>query len=200
MRRPDVKRWTAAAAGVLLAAGTAGCGIRATSVPVDAGAAPSRVSCAVPQAAPATRSPGTLTADVYLVCSQRVSPVRRTVRDLGGDRLGTARILLAELQRKPEQAEEKGGFASEVPGGLTVGGPAPGDPPESLRLSQEPEDLPSYAVGQLVCTFAGTAAGAADRSVVLGGPDPGTPARRYRCDDALRTRPDAGSTAGSTPS
>ncbi|MCQ4045511.1 hypothetical protein ACFOSC_01905 [Streptantibioticus rubrisoli] len=184
-------------AGVVLALalGTAGCGIRATSVPVDAGAAPTRVSCDQPRTASSTAR-GTVTVDVYLVCSQRVSPVRRVVPDRHSDRLATARTLLAELLRKPDQAEERGGFASEVPGGLSVNGPFPGDPAETLRLNQDPDDLPSYAVGQLVCTFAGTAAGAADRSVVLGGPDRGVPPLRYRCDDALRTRPDAGSTEG----
>ncbi|MDF3291167.1 hypothetical protein [Streptomyces silvisoli] len=188
-------------AGVVLALalGTAGCGIRATSVPVDAGAAPTRVSCDQPRTAP-SQAPGRVAVDVYLVCSQRVSPVRRIVSDQHQDRLGTARTLLTELQHKPDQAEEKGGFASEVPGGLTVSGPFPGDPAEALRLNQDPDDLPSFAVGQLVCTFAGTAAGAADRSVVLGGPDRSTPALRYRCDDALRTRPDAGATEGARAS
>ncbi len=188
-------------AGVVLALalGTAGCGIRATSVPVDAGPAPARVSCDQPRGT-ASPAPATVTVDVYLVCSQRISPVRRAVSDRNKDRLGTARTLLTELQRKPYQAEERGGFTSEVPGGLTVNGPFPGDPAETLRLNQDPDDLPSFAVGQMVCTFAGTAAGAADRSVVLGGPDRSTPALRYRCDDALRTHPDAGATEGTRAS
>ncbi|AEW96156.1 lipoprotein [Streptantibioticus cattleyicolor NRRL 8057 = DSM 46488] len=195
--------WRAAGAALLLGTVAAGCGIRATSVPVDAGAAPSRVSCAVPEAAAtATARPGTTTAAVYLVCSQRVSPVQRVVARPGGDRLATARLLLAELERKPDPAEEHGGFTSEVPGGLAVRGPADGDPPEALRLSQDPDDLPSYAVGQLVCTFAGTAAGAGDRSVVLGGPDPHHRVERYRCDDALRTQPlpPSASTPSASPS
>ncbi|GAA1883561.1 hypothetical protein [Streptantibioticus ferralitis] len=190
------RRLGAGLALLALLLGTAGCGIRATSVPVDAGAAPTRVSCDQPRTGASAKAPGMVVADVYLVCSQRVSPVRRMVPDRHQDRLGTARMLLAELQRKPDQAEERGGFASEVPGGLTVTAPFPGDPPETLRLNQDPDDLPSYAVGQLVCTVAGTVAGAADRSVVLGGPDKNMAPLRYRCDDGLRTRPEAGSTEG----
>ncbi|MCQ4082504.1 hypothetical protein NGB36_18325 [Streptomyces sp. RB6PN25] len=187
----------------------AGCGIRSTSVPVDAGAAPSRVSCAVPlsgTSTPATGSAGvqgaqrTQGVQIYLVCAQRVAPVERIIPRLPTDRLATARLLLAELQSKPDAAEENGGFASEVPGGLSVSGPAHGDPADTLRLNQDPDGLPSFAAAQLVCTFAGTAAGSTDHSVVLGGPDDSVPPRRYQCDDAMRTRPDAGATAGTSVS
>jgi hypothetical protein len=183
--------------GLAMLGGLAGCGIRATSVPVDAGAAPTRVSCALPGAGPSTDALGMTTVQVYLVCAHRVSPVQRAVPERRLDRMETARLLLTELQRKPDQAEEQGGFASQVPGGIHLTGPAPGDPPETLRLDKDPDDLPSYAVGQLVCTFADPQAGASDHSVVLGGPDLRIPARRYDCDDALRTSPDAGPTAGS---
>jgi hypothetical protein len=185
----------------VLALGTvAGCGIRAMSVPVDAGAAPSRVSCGVPSAGQSSLRAGSAQVQVYLVCAQRVSPVERTVPALPAGRLATARLLLAQLQSTPDTAEENGGFASEVPGGLSVNGPAQGDPAETLRLNQDPGSLPSFAAAQLVCTFAGTAAGAAGQDVVIGGPDDGIRPRRFQCDDALRTRPDLGMTAGTSVS
>ncbi|WP_199239371.1 hypothetical protein [Streptomyces sp. ICBB 8177] len=183
----------------VLGGAAAGCGIRATAVPVDAGPAPTRVSCALPRASASDDAAGLTSAEVYLVCSQRVSPVQRAVPAKAlnqSGRLNAARLLLAELERKPDQAEEKGGFATEVPGGLQVSGPAQGDPAATLRLDQDPDDLPSYAMGQLVCTFAGTPAGDSGRTVVLGGPDPHVPPRRYTCDETMRTVPDAGTTAG----
>jgi hypothetical protein len=206
MRRPAVVMTFV----VLGLSSTAGCGIRATNVPVDAGAAPSRVSCAIPPSRPSAPAAGSVDAQIYLVCAQRVSPVDRIVPALptsrpatdrpATNRLDIARLLLAELQSRPDPAEEKGGFASEVPGGLSIGGPTESDPAGTLRLNQDPNDLPSFATAQLVCTFAGTAAGAADHSVVLGGPDVSVPPRRYQCDDALRTRSDAGATAGTSVS
>ncbi len=190
-RRSASVLWVAALAGLL-----AGCGIQATSVPVDAGSAPSRVACALPAPGPGGDLPGTVEVPVYLVCSQRASPVPRRVRQGRLNRVATARMLLDELERKPDGAEVKAGFASEVPIGLTLSGPAPGDPAGTLRLGQDPRDLPSFAVGQVVCTFADSLEGSPDDFVVLGGPDPRRPPRRYVCDDALRTDPDAGPTAG----
>lgn len=191
------ERAVTALGGVLALAGLlTGCGIQATSVPVDAGAAPSRVACAFPSPGPGGFTDGTTTVRVYLVCSQRVSPVQRRVRERRLDRVETARLLLDELERKPDGPEMSAGFASEVPHGLGVSDRAPGDPSGTLRLDQDPRDLPSYAVGQLVCTFADSLQGSPDDFVVLGGPDPRVPARRYVCDDALRTSPDAGPTAG----
>lgn len=189
----------AAPVGALtLACALSGCGIQSTPVPVDAGPAPTRVSCALPdRPEPGDGTAfGAATVRLYLVCSQRLSPVRRAIR---GRRIGhveTARLLLGELETDPDPAEEKAGFSSEVPDGLGVTGPDPGDPPGALRLDQDPVQLPSYAVGQLVCTFADTEAGASGDSVVLGGPRAGSATRRYTCDDALRTDPDAGPTAG----
>lgn len=184
------------AIGLGLAGTLSGCGIRATSVPVDAGPAPSRVSCALPDSGSSTDAFGTMNVQIYLVCSERLSPVQRTVRERRLDPLETARLLLGELEQEPDQAEQKGGFSSEMPGGLTVITGAPGDPPRTLRLTQDPAFLPSYAVGQLVCTLAGTQAAAPDRSVLIGGPNPRVPARRYTCDNNLRTNPDAGPAAG----
>lgn len=185
-----------AAIGLGLACALAGCGIRATSVPVDAGPAPTRGWCALPDTGTLTDALGMMPLQIYLVCGQRLSPVERSVRERQLAPVETARLLLGELERPPDQAEQRGGFASEVPATLNVSGPVAGDPAGTLRLDQDPDDLPPYAVGQLVCTFADTQAGAADHSVVLGGPDPRVPPRRYACGDELRSDPDAGPTAG----
>jgi hypothetical protein len=197
-----VRRLPAGAAALVVAAtALAGCGIRATNVPVDAGPAPDRVSCTAPRTPPPSGSADLgdkVYSDLYLLCGQRVSPVRRAVPGPLTGHLATARALLAELKRKPDAAEENSGFATEVPGDITADGPAGGDPPETLRLGQDPRELPSYVLAQLVCTFAGTAAGGQDLTVVLGGPPAGGPARRYRCDETLRSAPDAGATAGTS--
>lgn len=74
-------------------------------------------------------------------------------------------------------------------------GPREGDPGNALRLSRIPDELPAYALAQLVCTFAGSAAVAGDESVVLGGPD-GDPLKRYPCTEELRARPEAAQTTG----
>ncbi|MFE0625483.1 hypothetical protein ACFW3D_00770 [Streptomyces sp. NPDC058864] len=178
----------------------AGCGIRTTSVPVDAGPAPSRVSCAVPDeeataTATAAASPRGLTARVYLVCSAQVAGVNRSVRTEGLDRLGTAVLLLHELQNRPRPGESSAGFATAVQGDLAVEGPRRGDPRGSLRLSAPLGDLPPFALAQLVCTYAGTAAGSGDGGVLLGGSDD-TPVHRFTCTGDLRTDPEATETAG----
>jgi hypothetical protein len=49
----------------------------------------------------------------------------------------------------------------------------------------------------VVCTFADASSGGTGRPVLLGGPDQKIAPRSYTCDDALRTNPDAGPTAGS---
>ncbi|MET9875983.1 hypothetical protein ABZZ36_15335 [Actinacidiphila glaucinigra] len=178
----------------------AGCGIRTTSVPVDAGPAPSRVSCAVPDeeasaTATASASPRGLTARVYLVCSAQVAGVNRSVRTEGLDQLGVAVLLLRELQRKPRGGESSAGFTTAVQGDLAVEGPRRGDPRGSLRLSAPLGDLPPFALAQLVCTYAGSGAGAGSGGVLLGGSDD-TPVRRFTCTGDLRTDPEAAETAG----
>ncbi|WP_406268283.1 hypothetical protein OH779_25125 [Actinacidiphila glaucinigra] len=178
----------------------AGCGIRTTSVPVDAGPAPSRVSCAVPDeeasaSATASASPRGLTARVYLVCSAQVAGVNRSVRTEGLDQLGVAVLLLRELQRKPRGGESSAGFTTAVQGDLAVEGPRRDDPRESLRISAPLSDLPPFALAQLVCTYAGTGAAAGSGGVLLGGSDD-TPVRRFTCTGALRTDPEAAETAG----
>ena len=201
-RRATVRALTAA---VALAA-AAGCGVRPTSVPVDAGPAPTRDSCDVPSASATPTADDTVADRVYLVCGSRVLAVPRQVRttddaDGGGDaddRLAVARTLLRELQRPPHGPEATAGFTTDVPNGLRVDGPREGDPAAALRLSTEPPALPSFALAQLVCTYAGTAAADSDRSVVLGGPAPDArrPYLRYECDRALRAAPEAARTAG----
>jgi hypothetical protein len=199
---------TASALALLVAlagAVSTGCGIRPTSVPVDAGSAPSRASCVLPgdreSADPADR--GDLPVRVYLACGSRVSPVERHVELPDGDdseRLPVARDLLDALRAAPDSEEEAAGFQTFVPRGLRVSGPMPADPPATLRLNEPLQDLPPFALAQIVCTYADTAAAGSDRAVILGGPGDAEgqdqPPRRFRCDTELRTEPDPPPTAG----
>jgi hypothetical protein len=201
MRRSRGSGGLAAAGAVLLAVLplATGCGIRTTSVPVDAGPAPSRVSCAVPKP---ENSPGVTDAQVehvYLVCGMQTTPVPRTVqvRQRATGRVEQVRELIAQLQRSVLGAEAKAGFATTVPGTLEVAGPAPGDRFDALRLGQPIEDLPSFALAQIVCTIAVSDLASPGHSVVLGGPEPGGKVSRYTCTPDLRTRPQAADTAGS---
>lgn len=73
---------------------------------------------------------------------------------------------------------------------MSVTGPGPQDPEDTLRLSTSPDDLASYALAQIVCTFSDSAAAEGDGSVVLGGPNT-TPLRRYACTPEVRSRPGA---------
>ncbi|WP_314171774.1 hypothetical protein [Streptomyces winkii] len=189
----------------LLGVLASGCGIRSTSVPVDAGAAPSRVSCVLPgeRESGDGGDGGNLPVRVYLSCGSRVSPVDRRVALPDGDdseRLPVARGLLDALRAQPDSDEEAAGFKTAVPRDLEISGPREGDPPAALRLSRPVKDLPSFALAQIVCTYADTAAAGTDRSVILGGPADGDggedAARRYECDTALRTHPEAAATAG----
>ncbi|MBB1246368.1 hypothetical protein GL263_22835 [Streptomyces durbertensis] len=192
---------------MLAGATVAGCGIRATSVPVDDGPAPSRVACAVehdqegtgtgtPQAGP----DGELR--IALVCSGRVVDVRRQVPlrqgESAADRLAAARTLLAELRREPGPREQEAGFTTAVPEDLRVSAPDPDDDTSALRLSRHPNELPPFALAQIVCTFAATTIADANRQVLLGGPgnEPGKPLKLYECGTALRTTTEAAETAG----
>lgn len=211
-RRPALAGLVLLTAPAALAA-VAGCGIRPTSVPVDAGAAPSRVGCVLPDGRESSPEGGerNLPVRVYLVCGSRVSPVERHVSLPGGSdpaRLPTARKLLAGLQAGPDAAARSAGFSTAVPRTLRVDGPHTDDPHGALRLSTSPDKLPSFALAQIVCTYADTAtatsgsgsSSSSGRSVILGGPahgaGTGKPLRRYECDTGLRTRPDAAATAG----
>jgi hypothetical protein len=192
-------------AAALLPAGAlllSGCGIQPTSVPVDAGEAPSRVACVLPGGSHTAPGPEDTVVRVYLVCGSRVSPVQRAV-PLPEKPVAIAAVLLDALAAEPNATERGAGFASRVPGGLEVTGGTPADPPGTLRLSVPLDDLPAFALAQIVCTWAGTdAAGrdgtAEDDAVTLAGPaDTATmPPRRVPCSTALRNRADAAQTAG----
>ncbi|MBY8881931.1 hypothetical protein K7862_30495 [Streptomyces sp. PLK6-54] len=178
----------------------AGCGIRTTSVPVDAGPAPSRVSCAPPKAT-ADPGPDTVSRQVYLVCSMQLAPVSRNVpvRDIGNVRTslaGQATQLIRQLEQSPRNAESQAGFSTAVPASTEIAPLHAGDPADALRLNQELDDLPSFALAQIICTLTADAGMAPDHSVLLGGQAPGDPLRRYTCTSDLRTRPDAGDDAG----
>ncbi|GAA1906114.1 lipoprotein [Streptomyces sodiiphilus] len=174
----------------------AGCGIRSTDVPVDAGPAPSRATCTQPE----SNGGG---VPVYLVCGSRVEPVERPValpgqQDDPGARVAMARALLAELQTEPEQEERTAGFSSAVPSRLTVSGPVGDDPERALRLDPAPGELPAVALVQVICTFAGAQPIGDGLSVLLGGPPdaPGSDPHRYSCSTGLRHSPEAARTAG----
>ncbi|MEV6650500.1 hypothetical protein [Streptomyces sp. NPDC051219] len=185
---------------LLAGSGLTGCGIRATSVPVDAGPAPSRVSCDSPPEDSGAQAVDGVRVEVQLVCGSQLVAVRRVVplaENKPGNRpAAVAQVLLGELKRAPSSAERDAGFTTEVPDGLTVA-PArrPGDPKETLRLSRHPEDLPPLALAQIVCTLAGSEAVGAGGPVVLGGPDEDPP-REWECTESLRARPEAVPTLG----
>ncbi|NUS15918.1 MAG: hypothetical protein HOY69_31720, partial [Streptomyces sp.] len=157
--RPRSRRVLATGGAALLAALLpllGGCGIRTTTVPVDAGPAPSRVSCQVPKA---VNSPGVTDAAVvgiYLVCGMQATPVPRTVsvRPQARGRVEQVRELVAQLNRALTAQEAAAGFTTAVPATLEILGPWPGDPADALRLDAVVEDLPSFALAQIVCTIA----------------------------------------------
>lgn len=200
------RRAVPTAAALLAGLTVAGCGIRATSVPVDDGPAPSRVACALEGGNAVQPSPeGNGARSEYrvaLVCSGRVVDVRRDLeleeRPSAAGRLTVARTLLAELRKEPREKEREAGFSSAVPDDLRVAGPKEDDDSSALRLSEHPNDLPSFTLAQVVCTFADTSLGDANRQVLLGGPDnePNKPLKLYECGTALRTTAEAAETAG----
>jgi hypothetical protein len=179
-----------------LALALAGCGIRTTTVPVDAGPAPSRASCALPEATGDLR-PDTAVLKIYLVCSMQAAPVPRNVPLRPGpvDRLELVAELMAQLQRPLPAAESRARFVTEVPGSLVVEGPRRGDPAGALRLNEKPADLPSFALAQIVCTLVANDAAPGD-TVILGGNGLHDTLRGYTCTQDLRSRPDAADTAG----
>lgn len=182
--------------------GLAGCGIQASTVPVDVGAAPSRVSCDTP----AKPSAGTSTvqgirATVELVCGAQLVGVERVVpipeKKPSRDAVVlVSQALLEALQREPSPQERDAGFTTGVPAGLTAAAPRPGDPAGTVRLSRKPEDLPPVALSQIVCTLSDSeAVSAGPGPVVLGGPD-SDPPRAWECSAAVRSRPEAVPTLG----
>ncbi|MGW6590236.1 hypothetical protein [Streptomyces globisporus] len=190
-RNPLRGRSAASLAGLLaVAALVSGCGIRTTSVPVDAGAAPSRVPCRLSASDVATRSPDSVGAEVYLVCASQLVTVDRPMPPdaVGGKPVEVARALLAEVQRAPSAGERRAGFTTAVPAGLRVDPSRGGDPAGTLRLSSQPEDLSAEALAQLVCTYAESESLVRDGSVVLGGPGDYRP-RGYLCTSQTKSRP-----------
>ncbi|MEW2069527.1 hypothetical protein [Streptomyces sp. NPDC007346] len=190
---PSRRRSAVAAFGAVLAAAVlaSGCGIRTTSVPVDAGAAPSRVPCRLPSADVTTRSPDSVAAPVYLVCASQLVSVDRPVPAddaSGSGRLGAARALLYQVQQAPPENERRAGFSTAVPTGLRVEPSRADDPAGTLRLSSQPEDLSAEALAQLVCTYAENEALVTEGSVVLGGPGK-YPPRGYLCTSQTKSRP-----------
>ncbi|QLJ05271.1 hypothetical protein HZZ00_32460 [Streptomyces sp. NEAU-sy36] len=178
----------------LLAVLLTGCGIRATQVPTDFGPAPSRVPCSLAGPDLATQTSHGVPVQVFLLCRESLVTVDRTVRVPEGTpdarrRVMVAQGLLDQLAAAPSPAERSAGYTTRVPGGLTVSGPAPHDPEDTLRLGTPPSRLPATALAQLVCTLSDSAATEADGSVVLGGPAP-SPLRRYACTEEVRNRPD----------
>ncbi|QHC31059.1 MULTISPECIES: hypothetical protein [unclassified Streptomyces] len=182
------RRWLALP---LLGALLTGCGIRATQVPTDFGPAPSRVPCSLTGSGQAAQQG--VPVQVFLLCGASLVTVDRTVRVPEGTpdarrRVMVAQGLLDQLATAPSSAERSAGYTTYVPGGLTVSGPAPHDPEDTLRLSATPAHLPSAALAQLVCTLSDSAATEGDGSVILGGPAP-APLRRYACTDDVRNHP-----------
>ena len=180
-------------AAPLLAALLTGCGIRPTEVPTDFGAAPSRVPCSPSGPDISTQTSHGVPVQVFLLCGSSLVTVDRTVRVPAGTpdarrREIVAQGLLDQLAASPSARQKAAGYTTYVPGGLSVSGPGPKDPEDTLRLSTEPDGLTSNALAQLVCTLSDSAATEGDGSVILGGPGTG-PLRRYECTDDVRNRP-----------
>ncbi|GAA3730940.1 hypothetical protein [Streptomyces tremellae] len=202
-RGPRGRRTAALACAALCAALLAACGVRTTSVPVDAGAAPSRSPCEAGGKGVVTRSdPGSVPVRVYLVCASGLVPVERAVplsdRSPGTseERVPFAQALLDALAARPSADERRAGFSTSVDARLLVTAGRAGDPAGTLRLSAGPDGLPATALAQVVCTLAendtdgGATAGGAAR-VLLAGPGEQDPPRAYGCDPGVKADPDA---------
>lgn len=189
LRRRTGRTAAALAAVVACAALAAGCGIRSTSVPVDAGAAPSRMPCRTTSAQATAPPPEGTAVRIYLVCASQLVTVERTVGvdESRSDPLLVAQALLSELQRNPDADERRAGFSTDVPAGLRVAEAREGDPLGTLRLSEQPDDLPAEALAQVVCSYAESESLGSGGSVLLGGPGNYTP-RGYLCTTETKTR------------
>ncbi|WP_208545417.1 hypothetical protein [Streptomyces sp. Tu 2975] len=196
VRRTGTGARRALAALVVLAGSLAlaGCGIRTTQVPVDAGAAPSRVPCEVAggSIAPQAEEQG-VPVRVYMLCASQLESVDRTARISESKAADSApefaQALLDELLREPSTPEREAGFTTYVRGPLLVNGAREGDPRGTLRLSRQPEDLPTPALAQIVCTLAESRAAEAGGAVVLGGPGDYAP-HAYVCSARTKERPE----------
>ncbi|MEU3555573.1 hypothetical protein [Streptomyces fragilis] len=180
--------------GVIPAALIAGCGIRATEVPVDSGPAPSRKPCPVSDPSPVPSNDARVPVRVYLLCAGQLTLVERTV-GLPGNTEGASRRtlvaqgLLDELARPPLPGEAADGYRTLVPFGTGVQGHRRGDPAEAFRLNVRPDRLRDGALAQIVCTFAESAATQGAGSVILGGPKGDL--TRYECPPDVRNHPTA---------
>lgn len=186
------RRLRGALLATVLTATLAGCGIRSTEVPTDFGPGPSRVPCVMSGSSIASQSTSGVPVQVFLVCAAQLVTVDRSVRistqKATTDRVRIAQALLDELSHPPSAPEKQAGFATDVRAGTVVSGPRKGDPDDALRFSASPEDLSAFALAQIVCTFADSAAAGDDRVVIMGGPG-SDPLRRYECTQAVRQRP-----------
>ncbi|MET9591082.1 hypothetical protein ABZY45_08930 [Streptomyces sp. NPDC006516] len=189
-RRGPRRAAVALAAVVAGAALAAGCGIRSTTVPVDAGAAPSRMPCRTASGEVPAPPPQSVSVRIYLVCASQLVTVDRTVEldESRSGRLAVAQALLGELQQEPSAGERRAGFSTVVPAGLRVSGPRKGDPEGTLRLGEQPEDLPAEALAQVVCSYAETETLGTGGAVLLGGPGDYAP-RGYLCTTETKNRP-----------
>jgi hypothetical protein len=159
-------------------------------VPVDAGAAPSRVPCSASAEGSDTGSQGTMSVQIYLVCVSQLLTVDRTVQfdESNSDRTRVAGSILGELQQKPTGDELRAGFSTDVPASLRVLDARLGDPEGTLRLSKQPEDLPAEALAQVVCSYAESEVLVAGGAVMIGGPGSYAP-RGYLCTSETKSRP-----------
>lgn len=204
VRVPDVRVRGSRARGIRVLAATGalaglltGCGIRATQVPTDFGPAPSMVPCELSVTDIAIQTtPSGMPVEVFLLCSGALVRVNRSVQVAEGTQEAQRRVVVAQglldaLADDPSHVEDEAGYSTAVPAGLTVTGPAPGDPEDALRLSTAPDSLPRFALAQLVCTFADSAAAGDNGSVVLGSTSAES-LRRYECAPETQTSPGAG--------
>ncbi|MFE6165278.1 hypothetical protein ACFQ7F_40955 [Streptomyces sp. NPDC056486] len=186
------RRLRAALIAAALTATLAGCGIRSTEVPTDFGPGPSRVPCVMSGSSIASQSTSGVPVQVFLVCAAQLVTVDRSVRiptkKATTDRVRIAQALLDELAHTPSGPEKQAGFATDVRAGTVVSGPRKGDPEDALRFSTSPDGLSAFALAQIVCTFADSAAADDDRQVIMGGPGD-DPLRRYECTQSVRQRP-----------
>ncbi|OIV38568.1 hypothetical protein BIV57_04740 [Mangrovactinospora gilvigrisea] len=159
--RSTRNRRTAGALGVLgVLAALAGCGIRPTAYPVDAGAPAGRADCPSASRPTAEAAAATESASVlYLVCGDRLATVARLT-----DTPPTAASLLYLLR------QEALPYTTAVPQGLSTADAKDGDPAGAIRLSTDPARLSGWARAQLVCTFA-TNLHRGTGGIPLGGPD-----------------------------
>ncbi|NUU20528.1 MAG: hypothetical protein HOV68_03275 [Streptomycetaceae bacterium] len=151
-------------AGVATVGLLAGCGIRATEGPINAGPPAQR------PAQGATSLPGVAQHAIYLVRDGRPQQVQRgdavdlTVPGTGSTPVPTpddpARMsqidrLLRELVKGPTPEEAAQGWTTALPaGGLGLANPVAGDPADLVRLDVDSfASLSPLALGQIVCTL-----------------------------------------------